>query len=200
MSLQLGQTFFAQSGAVNAHVLTLTAEDVAAIVVDRPANQEDAAGPSATIVAVGAINGLHGVFPYAVHELPEFDLDALVQRLVAAFRCHPHINNVMTHICGGRWERIGQALGVILDPGATRDNLSPLTQNVVELMWAERGITGRILKPYLCELFAKTLPKHVAEQLSSHIAGLSLAVRTRVVTVSPDTVEPRAYAVAPRKG
>jgi len=39
-------------------------------------------------------------------------------------------------------------------------------------MWAGRGVTGRILKPYLHELFARILPKPVADHLLGHIADL----------------------------
>jgi hypothetical protein len=98
-----------------------------------------------------------------------------VRRLVASFRQHPHINNVMTHICGSQWTRIEQALRVILSPASTRHDLSPLARNVVELMWAERGVTGRILKPYLRELLARKLPPRVCEQLWDRIAALSSA-------------------------
>lgn len=35
-----------------------------------------------------------------------------------------------------------------LEPTITSDGLSPLEQNIIELMCAERGITGKILKPY----------------------------------------------------
>lgn len=110
---------------------------------------------------------------------PEFDLDDVVVWLVAAFRRHPHISNVMTHISGACWERVAQALRAILGPTAMQDGLSPLARNIVELMWAESGVTGRILKPYLHEVFARILPEPVADHLLCQIGGLLWCIRSR---------------------
>jgi hypothetical protein len=101
--------------------------------------------------------------------------EELVERLVAAFRWHPHINNVLTHICGSQWMRVSQALRMIVDPASTRRELSPLALNIVELMWAESGVTGRILKPYLCDVLARNLPRPAAYRLQLQIAGLCVA-------------------------
>jgi hypothetical protein len=131
----------------------------------------------------------------AVDYAPEFDLDDLVEWLVAAFRGHPHVCNVMTHISGARWERIAQALRAILCPAAIRDDLSPLAQNIVELMWAERGVAGRILKPYLHEQFARILPGPVADHLLLHIAGLCGALQAGATHRSLGDIERSAHAV-----
>jgi hypothetical protein len=101
--------------------------------------------------------------------------EELVARLVAAFRWHPHVNNVLTHLCGSQWLRVEQALRVIVNPAFTRGDLSPLAQNIVELMWVERGVTGRILKPYLCEVLARNLARPAAYRLQLRIAGLCVA-------------------------
>jgi uncharacterized protein (DUF2249 family) len=130
------------------------------------------ASPDREIVADDIASASGHVFPCTANDLPGVDLGDLVQRLVAAFRRHPHISNVMTHISGAKWERIEQALRAILDPSATQNDLAPLARNIVELMWAERGVTGRILKPYLHELFAGILPRPVADRLLGHIADL----------------------------
>ncbi len=102
-----------------------------------------------------------------------FDADALVDWLVAMLRAHPHVGNVMTHISGAHWERVGQALGAILDPATTREALSPLARNIVELMWNEGGATGRIFKPWLRELVGRCLPPPVADSVLGHIALLA---------------------------
>src|SRR5262245_59044253 len=69
-------------------------------------------------------------------------------RIFAAFRAHPHISNVLTHISRSNWSQVECALNAILDPTTTSDRLSPLAHNILDLMCAERGITGKILKPY----------------------------------------------------
>lgn len=124
------------------------------------------------VVADPTAGATRGALPSSTDDPFDIDLDDLARGLVAAFRRHPHISNVMTHISGANWPRIEQALRTIFRPAALRDDLSPLARNIVELMWAERGVTGRILKPYLHELFARTLPQPVADRLLAHIAGL----------------------------
>lgn len=108
----------------------------------------------------------------AGHDLRECDCDELVKRMVAAFRDHSHVNNVLTHICGSQWARVEQALRAIVNPATLRSDLSPLARNLVELMWAERGVTGRILKPYLHQLLARSLSRDTAHRLLCQIGRL----------------------------
>ncbi|MGE0753083.1 MAG: hypothetical protein AB7K64_21140 [Variibacter sp.] len=96
----------------------------------------------------------------------------LVAYVVAAFRSHPHLSNVLTHISGGSWDRIEQALQVILDLRSSRNDLSPLVRNIIDLMCADRGITGRIFKPYYQELLVALLGETVAKRLITHITCL----------------------------
>ena len=70
----------------------------------------------------------------ALEETSEIAIDDLVFTVVAAFRRHPHLNNVLTHISGARWERVEQALRAILDPVSRSRELSPLARNIVDLM------------------------------------------------------------------
>ena len=142
------------------------------IVAGLLARRKDSSGSA--IVASEAQDGSPGMFRDAAGILVEFDLSGLARTMVARFRHHPHINNVLTHICGAQWERIGRALRVILDPRATADNLSPLARNIVELMCAERGVTGRILKPYFHASLAAALPSRTAAYLRAHVEGLFL--------------------------
>lgn len=102
----------------------------------------------------------------------------VVETIVAALRYHPHVNNVLTHVSAGQWTRVGEALSVILDRQATADDLSPLARNVVDLLCAERGVTGRILKPYFRDVLARLLPGEAGLSLRNHIAGLCLEIRT----------------------
>lgn len=156
--------------------------------IESARKQEDALA-DAIIMANETAGASRNAFPSIMDDPLNIDLDDLVRRLVAAFRRHPHINNVMTHISGAHWERIEQALRVILHPAASRDDLSPLARNIIELMWAERGVTGRILKPYLHELIARILPRPVADRLLGHIAGLCEAPQADAAHRSFDTVD-----------
>ena len=78
-------------------------------------------------------------------KLPE--MAELAFRIFAAFRAHPHVNNVLTHISRAKWAEVEKSLNHILDLATISDDLSPLEENIVELMVGERGITGKILKP-----------------------------------------------------
>jgi hypothetical protein len=114
----------------------------------------------------------------------EIELEDLVFRIVAAFRWHPHINNVLTHISGANWSQVEQALRVILDPCARSHDLSPLTRNIVELMCADRGVTGRILKPFYRERLVTLLGDRVASRLIAHVTCLFLEYEVAERTVT----------------
>jgi len=94
--------------------------------------------------------------------------------VIAAFRRHPHISNVLTHISGANWGRVEQALRTILDPLKPGSDLSPLARNIVDLMCADRGVTGRILKPYFRDLLGRILSPQLAGLLTDHITLLYL--------------------------
>jgi len=104
----------------------------------------------------------------------EIAVGDLVFLVVAAFRRHPHISNVLTHISGANWERVEQALRAILDPLAASRELSPLARNIVDLMCADRGVTGRILKPYFRDFLARILSPCLAALLTDHVSFLFL--------------------------
>ncbi len=111
---------------------------------------------------------------------PELGRRELVETIVAALRYHPHVNNVLTHVSSGQWPRVDQALSVIFDRQTTAVDLSPLARNLVDLLCAERGVTGRILKPYFRHVLARLLPGEAGQSLWNHIAGLSLEIRKPV--------------------
>ncbi len=96
----------------------------------------------------------------------------LVFTVVAMLRAHPHVSNVLTHISRGNWGQIEQALGSILNPDTHCAKLSPLARNIVDLMCADRGVTGRIFKPYYQELLTVILGKEVARRLVANITSL----------------------------
>lgn len=118
----------------------------------------------------------------------EMPLPELVFLTVAAFRRHPHINNVLTHISGGNWLRIEQALSVILDPDAGRGALSPLAINIIDLMCADRGITGRILKPYYRGLLINVLGERAADRLIAHVTCLFIEHEEKPVQAATTAV------------
>src|ERR1019366_7237668 len=104
----------------------------------------------------------------------EIAVGDLVFLVVAAFRRHPHISNLLTHISGASWERVEQALRAILDPSAASRDLPPLARNIVDLMCADRGVTGRIMKPYFRDFLGKILSPCLAALLTDHVSFLFL--------------------------
>jgi hypothetical protein len=106
-------------------------------------------------------------------EIAVGDLAFLV---VAAFRRQPHISNVLTHISGANWGRVEQALRAILNPFTAGRDLTPLARNIVDLMCADRGVTGRILKPYFRGLLARILSPYLAALLIDHVSLLFLEI------------------------
>jgi hypothetical protein len=107
---------------------------------------------------------------------PKLSTEELAFRTFAAFRAHPHINNILTHISRTDSARVERSLAAILDLATTSDSLSPLEQNIIDLMCADRGITGRILKPYFRALLRKLLEPYHAERVIRHIEILFLEI------------------------
>jgi hypothetical protein len=108
------------------------------------------------------------------HDDREITVADLAFAVVAAFRRQPHISNVLTHISGANWGRVEQALRAILDPLTPSCDLSPLARNIVDLMSADRGVAGRILKPYFRDFLARILSPHLAALLTDHVRLLFL--------------------------
>jgi hypothetical protein len=128
--------------------------------------------PSATPPDGDLLNVASNMISGRGQQLPEFDCEEIAKTLTAAYRWHPHFSNVLTHICGSQWTKIEAAMRSIVDPAARWADLSPLSQNLVELMWAERGVTGRILKPYLREFVAQKISPRASDRLLRHLAHL----------------------------
>jgi hypothetical protein len=102
----------------------------------------------------------------------ELSISDLAFRVFAAFRAHPHISNVLTHISRANWNNVERALNDILDPATISEGLSPLAHNILDLMCAERGVTGRILKPYFHAVLHRLLGPTGAERLTDHAEAL----------------------------
>lgn len=100
----------------------------------------------------------------------------LAFRTLAAFRAHPHVSNVLTHISGANWAKVEQSLNRILDVTTTSNTLSPLEQNIVDLMCGDRGTTGRIFKPYFHAILLRVLEPDRAERLIGHIYALFVEI------------------------
>jgi hypothetical protein len=109
-----------------------------------------------------------------VESLPS--LDDLGFRLAAAFGRHGHICNVLTHISDGNWAKLEQALRTILDPQARSRDLSPLARNIIDLICADRGVTGRIMRPYFRSLLDAILEPKVAARFARQITVLFLEI------------------------
>lgn len=100
-------------------------------------------------------------------------IDDLAFSLVAALHRHPHLSNVLTHISRSSWPRIEQTLRIILEEKTQQRDLTPLTRNILELMCAERGDTGRIFKPYFRYLLTALAGPNRAKALWGHIEHLA---------------------------
>lgn len=102
-------------------------------------------------------------------------IDDLAFSLVAALHRHPHLSNVLTHISRSSWPRIEHTLRLILDPATQRRDLTPLARNMLDLMTAERGDTGRIFKPYFDALLTALAGPNKAATILSRIHRLAAA-------------------------
>lgn len=120
----------------------------------------------------GAIDGV------IARPLGSLEHEALSLALVASFRAHSHINNVMTHVSGARWDHIEHALRNILDPVSAPAGMSRLEANILDLLCAERGVTGRILKPYFCSVLERLLPPGPTVRLQAHVQALHEAAQS----------------------
>lgn len=114
----------------------------------------------------------------------------LAFRIFAAFRAHPHINNVLTHIARANWVQVERSLNRILDPATASNRLSSLEQNMIDLMCAERGTTGKILKPYFHAALHRILEPRDAERLMRHVENLFLEFEWKAQHPAPPLTVP----------
>jgi uncharacterized protein (DUF2249 family) len=140
---------------------------------------------------------------HSVAAHPEPSIGELAFRVLVAFRLHPHLSNVLTHISGANWAKMERSLNSIFDLTTPSGSLSALDQNIVDLMCADRGITGRIMKPYFQAVLRRVLEPDHAQRLIRHIDALFLelewkaqqparAAPTQSEPLSPEPIMPEA--------
>ncbi len=96
----------------------------------------------------------------------------LAAGLLAAFRAHGHVCNILTHVSGGNWGEVERTLLLILDPSTSRADLTPLAENVLDLLLAENGVAGRVAAPYFQQTLLRLLPRNAAGRIWTHVASL----------------------------
>ena len=77
---------------------------------------------------------------------------------------------------------------MIVDPDTSGCDLSPLARNIIDLICADRGVTGRIVKPYYRQLLVGALGETIARRLITHVTYLfieSEAVACQIAPPSP---------------
>lgn len=121
------------------------------------------------------------------------EVELLAETLSGAFRRHPHLGNVLTHISSARWARVDEALLPLLNPYRDSFEVSPLTQNLLELICDNRGTTGRIMQPF----FRAFLAKHVTSDKAEQIEAWVWKLRAAQPGYTPDTMPLSATAPEP---
>jgi hypothetical protein len=96
----------------------------------------------------------------------------LVEDFVGALRWHPHLGNVLTHISSRNWQRVEESFAIFFDPKADVPALTPLSQNILELVCDNAGTTGRIMRPFLLEFLARNLASEDAASIEKWIRRL----------------------------
>lgn len=91
---------------------------------------------------------------------------------VASLRWHPHLGNVLTHISSRNWRRVEESFVILFDPTADAFTLTPLTQNILELVCDNAGTTGRIMRPFLLKSLARNLSGEDAARIEEWIQRL----------------------------
>lgn len=109
-----------------------------------------------------------------LYDAAGFDLDQLVMTWTGALRDHSHLANVLTHISRNNWRDVERALRSIFGGSTRGRDLSTLACNIVDLLCADRGLTGRIMKPYFRDFLASELPPNQARRLAAHVMTLFL--------------------------
>ncbi len=107
--------------------------------------------------------------PRSVAARPELSIGELAFRVLVALRVHPHLSNVLTHISGANWAKVERSLNSIFDLATPSGSLSALDRNIIDLMCADRGTTGRIMKPYFHAVLRRVLGPGHAERLVRHL-------------------------------
>jgi len=96
----------------------------------------------------------------------------LVEDFVGALRWHPHLGNVLTHISSRKWGQVEESFAIFFDSTADASSLTPLSQNLLELICDNAGTTGRIMQPFLLTFLAQNLDDEDAARIEQRIRCL----------------------------
>jgi hypothetical protein len=100
------------------------------------------------------------------------DVGNLAFTLVALLRADGHLCNVLTHISSGDWRGVERALVAILTPRTPAGRLSKVARNILELLCDDRGVTGRIMRPFFLDAIARIAGRPERKRLENKIARL----------------------------
>ncbi|WP_108398996.1 hypothetical protein [Devosia submarina] len=107
----------------------------------------------------------------------------LAGMLVVELRHHGHFNNVLTHIFAADWREAEAALARLLDLNSESD-LSNREADLVSLLCGERGVTGKLMRPWMAAQLRRFVPNESADRLERtwfawHNLRMILPVRFR---------------------
>lgn len=105
-------------------------------------------------------------------------LDEMTFALIARFRGHGHLCNVLSHIGSGNWRTIEQAIASILRPRARSSNLNAIARNILELVADGRGTTGPIMRSAFFAAIAGEVGAKQAKRIERKIARLRESMRS----------------------
>jgi hypothetical protein len=121
--------------------------------------------------------------PVRAHSQPA---EELAFGLVARLRADGHLSNVLTHLSAGKWSAVEEAIVAILRPRAATGRLSGLARNILELLCDDRGVTGRLMRPFFFAQIAQLAGKTQAVRLEHRIRRL----RARMGSVDGSVAAP----------
>lgn len=99
-------------------------------------------------------------------------IEDLVFTLVALLRADGHLCNVLTHISSGDWRAVEQAITSILSSRTSSKKLPNVARNMLELICDNRGVTGRIMRPFFFEAIARIAGKSEMTRLEKKVRRL----------------------------
>jgi len=102
---------------------------------------------------------------------PEAAPRELAACLIIDLRHHAHFNNVLTHASGAEWPLVLQTLTSLLDPAAEVP-ADAFGRNLLELLCGERGVTGKMLKPWFTEWLGAACGTEIAQIRLAQLDGL----------------------------
>lgn len=110
-------------------------------------------------------------------------LQDLAGMLIIELRHHGHFNNVLTHIFAADWRQAEASLARLLELDNESD-LSNCEADLVALLCGERGVTGKLMRPWMAVQLRRFVPNDCADRLERtwfawHNLRMILPVRFR---------------------